>query len=212
MTQVDFKLHLCRQLGFIELSCTSFDYGFHDEAIRIATVIRVLIHQTSKSTSLLTHLGATNVGILSTCIDIVAKFKDPNSLAYGATPRMFNGMGAFSLGQNATYAPKLGNSYVQSFLTAHDWWNQVVFILDKNTWVTRKQVALAAANKDGGAHIDTKLTPNYGRLIESGDLGYLISTLENQEIVLPITGHHYVALRQMGYEILNSPDLIALSR
>jgi hypothetical protein len=27
----------------------------------------------------------------------------------------------------------------------------------------------------------------------------------------PITGHHYVALRQMGYEILNSPDLLKLA-
>ena len=39
---VNFKEHLKRQLGFLERSCVSYDEGFHDEAIRIATLIKSL--------------------------------------------------------------------------------------------------------------------------------------------------------------------------
>ena len=38
------------------------------------------------------------------------------------------------------------------------------------TQVSRKDVVLVAADKDGGAHVDSALTPEYERLIESGDL------------------------------------------
>jgi len=81
------------------------------------------------------------------------------------------------------------------------------FILDPDTWVSRKDVALTAANKDGGSHVDAKLTPTYERLVNSEDLGYFMDEHGTQT---PITGHHYVALRQMGYELLDSPALIGL--
>ena len=58
---VDFKAHLAKQLRFLERSCKSYDAGFTDEAVRIATVIRVIIHQTGTSTPLLKHLGATTI-------------------------------------------------------------------------------------------------------------------------------------------------------
>jgi hypothetical protein len=66
---VDFKGHLTKQLGFLERSCQSYDAGISDEAIRIATVIRVIIHHTGASTSLLKHLGATTINLLSTTFE-----------------------------------------------------------------------------------------------------------------------------------------------
>jgi hypothetical protein len=80
--------------------------------------------------------------------------------------------------------------------------------LDNSTRVTRKDVALAARDKDGGAHVDANLTLTYERLIESDELG---SFVDESGVRVPITGHHYVALRQMGYEVLNSPELTALA-
>ena len=59
--------HLQKQLGFIERSCASFDAGFYDEAIRIAVSIRILLHDTKSSTSLLTLLGAKGITLRSTC-------------------------------------------------------------------------------------------------------------------------------------------------
>lgn len=63
---IDFKAHLSRQLTFLWRSCEAYDEGHTDEAVRIASVIRVLIHDTPKSTSLLNHLGALGISLSST--------------------------------------------------------------------------------------------------------------------------------------------------
>jgi len=44
---------LNRQLRYLRNSSDLFDSGDHDEASRLATVLRVLVHDTTKSTSLL---------------------------------------------------------------------------------------------------------------------------------------------------------------
>jgi hypothetical protein len=71
----ELSLQLQKQLGFLTRSCRDYDLGESDEAIRIATTIRVLIHQTPKSTSLLKHLNSTTINLLSTVREI-----PPNTL------------------------------------------------------------------------------------------------------------------------------------
>jgi len=51
-------------------SCSSYDEGYEDEAVRIATTIRVLIHDTQQSTSMLTHLDAKGIRVWSSVPDI----------------------------------------------------------------------------------------------------------------------------------------------
>ena len=67
MTHARFRQRLRQQLSFIENSCAAYDSGETEEAIRVATCLRVLFHQTRNSTSLLTHLNATDVELFSTC-------------------------------------------------------------------------------------------------------------------------------------------------
>ncbi len=203
MSSVDFKKALARQLGFVDRSCQSFDAGFHDEAIRIAQCIRVIMHDTKAQKSVLTHMGAKNILLSSTCLDIASKLADLNSLAFGSRARMFNGMGEFSFGPGGTqYSPKLGKGMFFSHLPVDNWWAQTVFILDPDTLVSRKDVVLVAADKDGGSHVDSTLTPYYERLIESQDLGCFTDEQGSQT---PISGHHYVALRQIGYVLVVLP-------
>jgi hypothetical protein len=202
MSPVDFRESLKRQFGFLARSCHSFDAGYHDEAIRIAQCIRVLMHDTGKQRSLLTHLNAKSVSLMSTCLDIASKMRP------GSRVQMFNGMGMFrSSPEGASYFPKLDDSMFQHDLPVEQWWAETVFILDPETWVSRKRVVLDAADKDGGAHVDAALTPIYERLVDSGDLGCFF---DEQGTEIRVTGHHYVALRQMGHELLNSPSLVAL--
>ncbi len=47
-------------------SCAAYDQGHIDEAVRIATLIRVLIHDTRNSISLLKHLDALGINLSST--------------------------------------------------------------------------------------------------------------------------------------------------
>ncbi|MHA1747720.1 MAG: hypothetical protein ACTSYF_03655 [Promethearchaeota archaeon] len=65
--ETNYVKHLRNQLSFIHSSCNSFDNGFFEESIRLSVCIRVLFHNTNKSTSLFKHLGKENIKILSSC-------------------------------------------------------------------------------------------------------------------------------------------------
>src|SRR4051812_4566282 len=56
-----FKEQLC----FLERSCAAFDAGGEDEALRLATILRIIFHNTKMSTSLVAHLGLTGANMLS---------------------------------------------------------------------------------------------------------------------------------------------------
>ncbi|QVL45695.1 MAG: hypothetical protein KFB94_00780 [Methylophilaceae bacterium] len=196
---VDFKEHLKKQLGFLDRSCQSYDAGFTDEAVRIATVIRVLIHQTRESTSLLEHLNATTINFLSTTFEPSAQTVS------------FVGMGMMRVGGGESeYFPQLGEGPINEFIPFSKWWNQVVMVLDAKHRITRKNIVLAAANKDGGAHVDKKLTAEYVALAAAGAVGTFIYESQGQRDETEIEGAHLVSLRQMGYELLHSPMLVAL--
>lgn len=198
MSSVDFVHHLQRQLGFLENSCASYDAGHHSEAIRIATVIRVLLHDTGKSTSLLRHLAATDIQLLSTTFD-------PPSWAFH-----FMGLGQFGGGRG--YVPQLGDGPINTLIPVTTWWNQVVMVIDR-TRITRRDLVLGAANKDGGAHVDTNLTAEYEALATDGVVGSLIYRMsDDSEVAAPIQGAHLLSLRQLGYELLHSPALLDLAR
>jgi hypothetical protein len=123
-----FKSQLQRQLKFLTASASAFDNGFHDEAIRIATVARVLIHQIKSSTSLLKQLNATTINLISTC--------------EGATDRtlMYIGMGMMQIGGDGgpKYFPALNDAAIKSIVPVSKWWDQVVFV-QGNTRLSRKK-------------------------------------------------------------------------
>ena len=56
-TKKDLKSHLKEQIQFLLRSTQSFDDGFVSEAKRIAVIIRVLLHDTNRSISLLKLFG-----------------------------------------------------------------------------------------------------------------------------------------------------------
>jgi hypothetical protein len=120
-------------------------------------------------------------------------------------------MGVITVGKNSGYAPILndfvaGNSTV---LPVEKWWKQTIWSTSPQTKLTRESLVLAAANQDGGAHVDQNLdekyeeysTMSHGKIIEKGK-GF------RKEI--SITDMHLVALRTMGNEVLKSRDLQAL--
>jgi hypothetical protein len=198
VSNTDFKFQLQRQLKFLTASANAFDNGFRDEAIRIATAIRVLVHQTKSSTSLLKHLNATTINLLSTC--------------EGATDRtlMYVGMGIMQIGGDGgpEYFPALDDAAIKSIVPVSKWWDQIVFVQD-NARLSRKKIVLSATNQDGGAHVDDKLNADYRSLITDGFIGNVSHTANGQTKQQPIIEAHYVALRQMAYELLNSPALMS---
>lgn len=201
----DFKPHLHRQLGFLKRSCENYDAGHTDESLRIATVTRVLIHDTRNSTLLLKHLGALDIKLSSTVSDVPR-----------AGTVMLSGMGRLVLttgpaGTGGVWKPAITSDSIKAQLSVSEWWNQIIYILGK-TRCSRKDLVLAAADKDGGAHVDAQLTSDYKTLMTSGELGFFhYPTTGEKDNFRPIMDAHLVYLRQIGYELLSSPELLALA-
>jgi hypothetical protein len=71
---------------------------------------------------------------------------------------------------------------------------------------------LGAADKDGGAHVDAELAPDYATLATTGERGWWNYSPTNEpDNIQPVKEVHLVYLRQMGFEIMNSPELLALT-
>ncbi len=184
------KKQLTRQLRFLERSSAMFDAGYCDEAIRIATTIRVMIYQTPQSTSLLTLLGERDTIKLVSTVKFPPEDKGTLAIFDGVTTMTIDG-----------FKPNLNSPYSQ-LLTVEEWWNQVVIVFGPQNRLTRKAIVLAAANKDGGAHVDPSISTEYQDLIDG------LWTLTRQDAVgtqrRPMTDHQFIALRQFAHELLNS--------
>lgn len=200
---VRYPEQLRRQLGFIERSCSAYDLGHLEEAVRIATAVRVLVHQTPRSTSLLTHLQADGTRLLST--------SPPLREERGLRKIYYNGLASIRIRDGSAHLfAGLGNRSHSELLHWRAWWEQVVWLLADNRPVTRRDIVLAAANKDGGAHVDEKLTVEYEELARDGAAGFF--TVQNGPVSSPqpFRHAHFVSLRQIGHEILASQELVAL--
>ena len=146
-----------QQLQFIQRSATAFDGGFEDDAIRIATSLRTIFHNTSVSTSLVEHLKLNGERMLSSARgwndhrDFISWVLNLNS----STP--------------VSTKPILGEQFAEVGIS--DWWNiEEVFVYSTRKY-TRKKIILTAANKDGGAHVDEELDKFYEALSE-GENGF----------------------------------------
>jgi hypothetical protein len=90
------------------------------------------------------------------------------------------------------------------------WWDtEMVFFVEGRKF-KRRQLVLDAANKDGGAHVDDSLAPDYKCLLEGEYFTLGVKPPSGTEAKYPTRFAHVAALRQIAHEVLNSPDLMRL--
>jgi hypothetical protein len=207
MAKVDFQSQLRRQLEFIKNSCDLYDDGRHDEGIRIATSLRVLFHDTSKSTSLLRHLSKQGIRLLSCSHNVPPSKTSPTAVvAWKGTA-----------GRDDLHAiPCLESAPSKRLLLANEWWTETV-LYGGSLKMSRGDLVLDAANKDGGAHVDSQLAPCYEEVIRGLGIGMIWRFDDEptngpirEPLFSPLRGLHFASLRHFGYEVLNSPDLTTL--
>jgi hypothetical protein len=196
---LDYRAQLAKQLGFLWRSCAAYDQGHIDEAVRIATAIRVLVHNTKNSTSLLNHLDALGISLAST---VSTMDRSRSVFMFG----MGQGIGT---DKGMTWAANTDCKAIDRQLPIAEWWEQVVYIRGQ-LQATRRNLVLAAANKDGGAHVDSALTKEYEALMTTGESGWFHYPGEDGTF-RPIMDSHLMYIRQMGFELLNSPQLLDLA-
>jgi hypothetical protein len=202
---VNFGRQLAKQLRFLESSCREYDLGNVDEGVRIATALRVVFHTTGASTSLLMHLGATGVNVLSTAGKRVSTH--PQGF-WPALIQMVYDVEHNTLRCNPTFGIR---SAAHRFIPATAWWDGELVFFSAGKRFKRKPLVLHAANKDGGAHVDHSLPEDYAWLLNGADVAFGITTPDGREMMNKLPNPHLAYLRQMAYEVLQSPALLALA-
>jgi hypothetical protein len=178
-------------MQFLRASGDAYDAGYRDEAYRIAVAIRVLLHNTGQSVSLLRHLHAETVPLLAT------------TMAASPGTGYYDGMSLLESNvAGGSVRPALETAHVRRIVSAQDWWTEDVYVLNQLR-LARKDIVLRAANQDGGAHVDAKLNAEYAAF-KSG-IWTFSSTDPNAAHDIPEP--QLVFLRQMAYELLNSAAL-----
>lgn len=165
--------HLAEQVEFLELSASSFDSGQESEAKRLAVTIRTLVHDTESSTSLLQQLG------LKSHMPF-ANSGQPEPAANAPHGTVMIGAGLCYMNMDlgtklVRYAPFLGElpeDRRHPPLCFDDWWLWPVFTDMAGNAFNRKKLVLSMANKDGGAHVDSKLPNDYRALAYENSAGF----------------------------------------
>ena len=194
--QLEEKLK--EQIYLLQKSAIDFDKGDELEAIRIATHLRILLHDTDNSRSVLKLFNLkSEVKFINTSEQI------SNSLPVGFC--------AIRIGfefddylniikKTSIYVPLLSSSYIFGRLDFDKWWNQNIVQDKDERKFTRQNLVLALANKEGGAHVDLKIDEDYYGLKykNSVDIEFSINdvkcVLENDIVV--------ASVRQIAYEVL----------
>ena len=189
----DLRKHLREHMGFIRASSASYDRGFMDEAKRLAAEIRVLVHDTSKSISLLTLLERKDL-----------KYYDTALPDYADNPLPYCGLAASAIGPGgAKYSPHLDVRIPGHPVTVgpfNYWWGKTVLRDNKRNLFARKDIVLAVANKDGGAHVDPTLNEDYAALSRNNSMNWDFVNFEGKREPLGI-GPELASVRQIAHEL-----------
>ena len=180
------------QLAFLERSIAAFDEGYDDEFKRLAVTLRVLLHDTSQSHSLLKQLNMKDGDFFAYSSPI----SETNLLPDWPLARVRMGSDGVKL------LPALDQTVrSRRSLSFDDWWSEKVYrdpaaeiVLD------RKTIVLAVTNKDGGAHVDPEIDEYYAHLVNSG-VGLVAITAEGEILLEDL---EKVSLRHIAFEALMS--------
>lgn len=191
-SEQELNEHLADHVRFLELSADSYDSGFTGEAKRMATSLRVLLHDTKKSQSLLNQLGRKSILFYDGSHPINPRNKVSHSGIVGV---MLGPSGAKPI-------PFLDNPPAGfRKVDFSKWWNTPIFIDANKQVLTRKDVVLTVADQDGGAHVDPKLEERYAQLSRQNSMGWFYT---DGIATQPIQELERAAIRQITHELLKS--------
>lgn len=189
LTKSDFEEKLDQQVELLKKSCQDFDNGLEISALHSATSLRVLIHDTKNSISLFTHLN------------MKSSLKYISSVMNYTPANMVSHFGLGIIQSNSTegkYTPNIDIDFDTSkLLCFDDWWNEIV-LSDLVTHVTRKDIVLGLADKEGGAHVDDKVDVIQRKMTKENGLVWEANGV-------PImTNTYFVSIRVIAQELLET--------
>src|SRR5262245_21697436 len=170
-TAADLTQHLRTQLNYLRRSGAAFDEGDITEAARLAVTVRVLVHNTKVSTSLLKQLGVQH----QLSYPDTARRRTPRPpgvLAYTWDA----GLGEIRMDSDkAQFVAPLGGGDEESTYGRQPfrtWWNRPILHDMLGHIFKRSEVVLFLAQKLGGAHVDPKLPVRFEAMTKLNSLGW----------------------------------------
>ena len=195
---LDLEKLLQEQMQFIYLSAKSFDEGFVGEAKRLAVTVRVLLHDTKTSHSLLSQLGMKGIDFHTTS----APWDSKNLLAHLGllTMKMSN--------DGASYVANLDDIPPPFMRTTpfDEWWNEIVFDDRKGNQLKRRDIVLGLANKEGGAHVDPNLNSSYKEITRNSQFWCFVNENGSKSFDGKM---EFVAMRQIAHEVFRTLEIHA---
>ena len=191
----DYRRLLTELCESLEVSSSAYDSGYFGEAKRIATSVRVLLHDTSRSHSLFKQIGIKE------------------KLKYYSTPNPYGPSNILSechliracIGQDIPYEPILDDFppiFKWEKINFEHWWTEQIVKDVKGQTFSRKELVLSMAEQDGGAHVDPSLDKKYADLSRKNGLNWVFS--KDGQIVEAKPGPEYACCRQIAFELLLS--------
>jgi hypothetical protein len=198
--------HLGEQVDFLNASCDAFDAGKLGEAKRLATTVRVLVHDTSQSKSLLHQLAIKERipwpdGIVKEVFAEVRKNQAEGRQYTGCLLTTVKlGAGFLNDHSMVKYVPVFEIQPLGERLVSFGyWWKQPRLADQHGTELSRRGITLALANKYGGAHADPQLPSDIESIVRKSSMGVTLSMLQGKsyrdDSPLP------AAMRQIAEEV-----------
>lgn len=194
--------HLRDAIFFLESSCDSYDKGFEAESKRLSSTLRLLLHSTKNSTSLLDQLELGDTTFLDTALA-----RDRNNLELDALlvmRRMKAGVGSQYIPR--VWAPPRPGIEPQK-ISFERWWEQIVLAKTNHFEFSRQELILHQADTDGGAHVDPSLDEKYANV--SRDKTAIFEFVTGNKILPELNKPVFASIRQIAYEVIESirPEL-----
>jgi len=193
---------LKRQIKYLETSSEAYDNGDIDEAIRIATVFRILFHDTKESTSLFRHLKQKNTFSYISTLESIEERKNRFLKEEGILIQDNNPPIMFVDGERK---PPFDTWGIKKFLPFDSWWNEKILKIDNHEY-SRRDIVLFSANKDGGAHVAPKINNN-AKLLKEGTGQIIFEAGYSDTGETELRDNHFLFLRQFAYEVLSMEEI-----
>src|ERR1700728_122201 len=181
MAPVDFRERLKEQRGFLRRSLQAFLDGDAAEAVRIATAIRILVHETKSAKPLLKQLRSDYLQIP------ILNHPLPTPVNPGGIILYYIGVG-IQLGPDRIVRPIVDLSEPLQLGILGSWWIHPCLIFPDEQGhpfvYKRKELILTLADKEGGAHVNATLPSEYERLVTVAPLKVVTQGIETDSVNL----------------------------
>lgn len=188
----ELKTNFSQAFGFLEKSLNDFANGHEHEAIRIAAMVYIFVHDNGKKTvSLLQHFNRKDIAFFNT-----ARPVDPRNLLT-EHPLVVLQIGP----QSQKALPLFISESIHAYppLPFSKWWEAPVLRDNRRRLFSRKNLVFTMRNKLGGGHVSSDIDEAFADLNRKNSMGWHKGSNSNSGI--PLLGFEFATVAQIGHEL-----------